>query len=103
MSGSKDERREAEDESAARANEPNGVTAPEDVPRPSEDAAETMQHDHGSATGRQRYGDARPGPYGRDFEADGSTSHPVKDASEGATDERGVPDVAATEPPAKER
>lgn len=95
--------REAEDRSAARENAPNGTTAPEERPRPSADTAETMQHDHDSATGRQRYGDARPGAYGRDFEADGSASHPVKEASADATDGDGVPDIAATEPPESEK
>lgn len=63
------------------------------------DTAETMQDDRGSEPGRQRYADARPGDYGRDFQVDGSGSHPVKPASEDAVDENGIPHIAETEPP----
>lgn len=63
------------------------------------DTPETMQDDHEGVTGRQRYADARPGDYGRDFQADESGSHPVKPASADAVDEDGIPNIAETEPP----
>ena len=92
-----------EESAAARQNDPDGVIAPDEKPRPDDDAPETMQHDHDSAVGRQRYGDARGGTYSRDFQADESGTHPVKETPEGATDERGIPDIAATEPPEGEK
>ena len=62
------------------------------------DRPDTMQNDHEDAPGRQRYADARPGDYGRDFQTDESGSHPVKKPDEEAVDEDGIPDIAATEP-----
>jgi len=63
----------------------------------------TMQRDHEEAVGRQRYADARGGDYAGDFQADGSGSHPVKPPSDAALDERGIPDIAATEPRERDR
>ena len=65
------------------------------------DTPETMQHDHDSAPGRQRYADARPGDYSRDFQEDDSGGHPVKPVSADKVDENGIPEIAATEPPEK--
>ena len=62
------------------------------------DTPRTMQHDHEDAPGRQRYADARPGDYSGDFQQDGSGAHPVKPLDEGATDDDGIPKVAAREP-----
>jgi len=62
------------------------------------DKPETMQHDHDSAEGRQRYADARPGDYSRDFQEDSSGEHPVKPLDEDKVDEEGIPEIAAREP-----
>lgn len=67
------------------------------------DTPETMQKDHDAAPGRQRYADSRPGDYARDFQADGSGSHPVKPLTDDAVDENGIPDIAETEPPERRK
>ena len=99
--GSQD--RGAEDASATREHDPNAVPAHDEKPRPDEDAAETMQHDHDSATGRQRYGDARPGEYSHDFEADGSVTGRVEGEDGSDPHEGHIPDIAQTEPPDREK
>ena len=91
--GVRDDGREVVERSAPHVNARPGGHDSELHP----DTPETMQDDHEDAPGRQRYADARPGDYGRDFQADGSTAHPVKGADEGEEEE--IPDIAATEPP----